>query len=481
MRKIALLMLLLPLLTVAQTIKPGDKFFDGKYLYVAEPDGNGGDMIMKGMDISGHQQEYGLMKGKQAGEYTLAQVDGNDPMPYGCVWGSRVQYIRQDGMNFLAFYPEEHSIGQTAVLTTDNITDCTLQQKRAVDDNDGKQLCHNWLMNQDYLSNFRNGAYELMLEELQGVTQKSLVERVNQQVIAYCNAVGMGEAGDDEFPEEKEILVSNTEEFLLALGSNRVITLMPGTVLNLSACLNDASMFESEKYVWAAEGYSRAFGGPEAVVSVDCYDGRQLELVNIRNLTIRGSKDCSIIVEPRYANVLSFYNCWEIMLENLTLGHTEEGSCMGGVVKMENCINTIIRHCDLYGCGIYGIQADDCQDLYVRNSVIRDCSDGVMELHGVTEAVFTDCDFIRCRDFTMVTVDSRCSGVVFNGCRFAQNKGRLFDISSAVEVTSCEIHHATGQDLGNVSSKMFVYGDDGTRWYRDNEPLSPRAVGPDTE
>lgn len=468
---------MLPLLMTGNNIKPGDKFFDGQFLFVAERDGNSDDMIMKGMDITGHQLNYGLMKGKQSGEYSLAQIDASDPMPYGCVWGSRVQYVRKDGMNFLEFYPEEHSVGQTAVLTPDNIVDCSALQTDAENKDDVIWMCHNWLMNQHYVKQIPGERLQDMLNALQAVRKPGIIESTNQQIIAYEQAMRFSDTmPGDIIAEEKEIVVCTAEDFLAALGSNRIITLEPGTYLNLSEVLNFESHFSDNRHLWLSEEDHK--NGTDIVASLECHDGRQLALIGISNLTIRGTEDCCIVVEPRYANVLNLINCEQITIDNLTLGHTEEGFCQGGVICTDGSITTIISGCDLYGCGIYGIQAYNSNGLYVRNTMIRDCSYGILELYGTQDAIFTDCDFIRCREYTLVSVDSRCNGTVFNGCRFAQNRGALFRLASPIEVSGCEIHHPNGEELGDVNSTMFVFGDDNTRWYRDNDPLTKRNVGP---
>jgi aspartate carbamoyltransferase catalytic subunit len=82
-------------------------------------------------------------------------------------------------------------------------------------------------------------------------------------------------------------------------------------------------------------------GTEQAIVACERNDGRQLELINVDNLTIRGSGDCYIVVEPRYANVLNFYKCSLVTIENLTIG-------LCGDLKfgrtVHSLINALIRY-----------------------------------------------------------------------------------------------------------------------------------------
>lgn len=269
--------------------------------------------------------------------------------------------------------------------------------------------------------------------------------------------------------------VGNEREFMSALGSNRIINIKDGTTLNLTKQLNKEDFFGYYGRLWTDDYYGERNGEAELIVSCERFDGRQLELLNVHNLTIRGGKDCKIVVEPRYANVLNFYRCSHISLENLTVGHTEEGYCEGGVLYFENSGRITVKDCDLYGCGTYGLEAHSTLDLTMDNTVIHDCSYGIMILDAAQNTSFIDCDFVRCREFTLVEINAECKNTRFVRCRFAQNTGTLFALHSNIAVESCEIHHPQGQDLGNADSRYFGYVNDDTRWFRDDKALEKRA------
>lgn len=467
-----------------QTIIQNNKFWDGKYLYVAKVQ-KAGIVELEGMDINGTHSTLKLKKdAKRKGEYILQK--GNGDAPYGCHWGSRVRYIRQSGMYFLAFYVEEHTIGQTLVLTPDNIVNCTNQQRRVENECDPMSIVSDWLMNQHYFLSISNNDLKYLANHLQAIKHRTVIEQTNLQLISYAIAMGVGEDGEDTCKEELEaqplnpemekiITVSNEREFVTALGSNRTIRIADGTTIYLSNLLNEREFFEVPGRDWRSDYYEERGSSDELVVSSSRFDGRQLELTNMHNLTIKGGKNCHIIVAPRYACVLNFYDCTNIKVQNLTLGHTEEGYCEGCVIYAQGCEAINISDCDLYGCGTYGLEASQCHGLVMERTIIRDCSYGIMQLRGCQYFTFRNCDFYRCRDFGLIDADHACPFLRFEACRFAQNYGALFANRSEIILDGCEIYH-----IDNIGSgaELIKYEGKKTTWEEYDSPLSKRIIGP---
>ena len=80
----------------------------------------------------------------------------------------------------------------------------------------------------------------------------------------------------------------------------------------------------------------------------------QLTVQNLSNLTIRAEGDDvkahTVSARPRYAHVINFENCANIMVEGFTAGHTvEPGYCCGGVIGFNNCEDVLVNNCGLYG------------------------------------------------------------------------------------------------------------------------------------
>lgn len=190
------------------------------------------------------------------------------------------------------------------------------------------------------------------------------------------------------------VTVETVDEFLAAIDDNTTISLI-GEFFDLSTA-SDYGAFGNENYYW-----------------FNVYDGPGLVINGVKNLRIVGN-EATISAIPRYANVLSFVNCENIDIENLTAGHTEEpGSCAGGVLDFQNCAGVDIIDCHLYGCGILGISTAGCSDLYVGNTEIYECSQGAISLYSTRGAEFVNCDIHDCHSPEMSISD--CSGVLYDG------------------------------------------------------------------
>ena len=265
----------------------------------------------------------------------------------------------------------------------------------------------------------------------------------------------------------KEYKVSTAAEFIKAIGSDRVITV--SGELNLSDVLEYAYCCIAVKLATIQEGET-----PKAHAYRDeVFDGYQLVLNQCVNLVIQGTDGAAIVVSPRYAYPLSFRNCRNITLRNLTIGHTDEGYCQGGVLEFQSCEDVQIDRCELFGCGIEGITATNTSRLNCTKSIIRDCSYSIMTLSQGFNSKFTDCDFYRCREFSLVNI-ANSSNTAFVRCRFTQNRGTLFASNGQnnVSLRNCEIHH-TGQ-LGNIDICKFP----STTYVQDDVELNDRGIGP---
>ena len=152
--------------------------------------------------------------------------------------------------------------------------------------------------------------------------------------------------------------VTTVDEFLAAIGSDRVIYL-------------DAALFDLS----AAAGYG-GYGGTHYYWR-DTHDGPELVISGVENLSIIGQGQGKTNVEtlPRYANVLAFLDCYAVTVRDLTAGHTQgAGACSGDVISFRNCADCVIENCGLFGCGVNGVNAYQCQNLTIRDTEIYECS-----------------------------------------------------------------------------------------------------------
>ena len=148
-----------------------------------------------------------------------------------------------------------------------------------------------------------------------------------------------------------EITVYTAQELLDAINSNTKI-ILGADAYNLSSVTNTNNRLVAKQTY--ADGY----------------------IVNaVKNLMITGNAE--IIIDDLYADVLSFENCSNVILEGLTVGHSESSDtyiCEGAVIDVENCFNFKIQACNLYGCGAIGVCSYDTKNLIVQDTSIYDCS-----------------------------------------------------------------------------------------------------------
>ena len=174
--------------------------------------------------------------------------------------------------------------------------------------------------------------------------------------------------------ENQELItVTNADEFLEAIGPDTEI-IVDTVLLDLSKATGYGES-KSDYYYWA-----------------QTYDGPELYISGVSNLTIRGAGEdhtANVISSvPRYSNVLNFFNCANIMVKGLTVGHTEEpGYCLGGVLFFLNCQDILVEDCGLFGCGTLGVKADSSKNIQIISNDIYDCSVGGVEL--------TNCDDVN--------------------------------------------------------------------------------------
>jgi len=247
---------------------------------------------------------------------------------------------------------------------------------------------------------------------------------------AISEAFGMTAEWDGEtnsaylggsIPKEiTEVTVSTAEELIAALGSNKRIFLEEGTY-NLTAV--------SPSYI-----------NNPSVYFQEIYDGPELQLDGIHNLTIQGigNSPSEIVVEPRYSFVMNFINCSNISIESIKAGHTEGGYCTGGVFSFENSSGIQINDTQMYGCGTIGLSLLRVSDMKVTDSVIYECTYGIMYVGYSSDILFKDCVFRDNTGFIMVDI-GQTNGFTIDFCQFLRNStdydfDPMFSISQSENV-----------------------------------------------
>lgn len=184
-------------------------------------------------------------------------------------------------------------------------------------------------------------------------------------------------------------------------------------------------------------------------------DGIELEIRDCDNLTILSKKGkATLLARPRYVNVIYFANCQNLRLENLILGHTLEGACDNGVVKMSNCNGGLIQDCDLFGCGTEGIIVDYCKNFKMLRTDIHDCSYHTLHVVGSETIVFEDCKFYRNKQFDQINCMEN-EGVNFLRCQFTDLRGPLFNLQSTTHFTNCSFSNC---EMSPIQPGLFIQG-----------------------
>jgi hypothetical protein len=525
----------------AQVVKNATKWWDGSVLYTATVDKDG-DVVMRGVTAQDGRYKFSLSKGEVAGTYYLTKENPDDYMPVRGIMGDKVQLVNKEGMTFLAVRKKNKDASHILVMTPDNVQRCVEQEVKAEQEAVSDMLA-NWLMNTTYLSHFSKDELRLMRNEILArhgwkfqakdlqdyFSQKawyrpvesnsqirlSIIEETNLQLIRSEEQVPDDERGyvdytsaeytkdlrelvdgqesdfpggladDGRGPDEIDgvmvYTVSSELDLLKALGNDRTIVIEENAHLNLSRVLETEALFRGYKNRrWCVDPMDIQ-GMEPIIVSESESDGQQLVLVNMKNLTIKGAGHSSVEVDPRYAFVFRFVNCSNIVIENLTMGHTEGGFCSGGVIGANVASHLTVKNCDLYGCGTYGLDLWETYDFKLINSNIHDCTYGIMQLNKCTLTAFEHCDFFNNREYTLIE-GWGCNGVKFEDCRIFANWGDadLFNFDTLFVLNGCKIYHPK-EHLGKLDNCKQT----GPKTKFVDNPLDSsieaRKIGPDQQ
>lgn len=249
-----------------------------------------------------------------------------------------------------------------------------------------------------------------------------------------------------EIVKLKNVRVSSAEELLANIGDYTNLILESGTY-NLSVAENKNN------------------GNVSPKVEID-YEEYIIKSVTGFSITAAENAEVSVVVEPRYSNVLYFKNCRNIGLEGLTAGHTpDKGYCSGGVFKFEETEGITVKNCRLYGCGTYGITTYGAKGLEVSDTEIYECSYGIVSLVNTADASFFNCVMRDCSGYSMfefynsekikissskiknnlsdpeysafIAADEEAKDIVFENCIFENNTYNEFCNNKNVVFDNC--------------------------------------------
>jgi hypothetical protein len=189
------------------------------------------------------------------------------------------------------------------------------------------------------------------------------------------------------------------------------------------------------------------------------FDGKELSISDVEDFEIQG-ENAALLAEARYSWVLTFVNCRNVTLSDITAGHLTAGYCMGGVIRFEGCSGVKIRRCDLYGSGTYGFEFVSCSDVDIDGTTVRDCSYGILNISNSRSITFTNCHFANNREFSLCNFEGTVEEVMFRKCSFERNFsvkelfhfGDMAQRSSGVYVWDCTFNSNDCPRLQNGTS-----------------------------
>jgi hypothetical protein len=241
------------------------------------------------------------------------------------------------------------------------------------------------------------------------------------------------------YSQKKVYTITNVNEFYNSIGPDRILELEPGTYY-----ISEITVEKENPYVSFNQEY----------------DGNELVISNVKKLTIKGTgtKPSKIITKPVYGDVLVFDGCNDINIENIEAGHgPEPGGCTGGVLHFISTDKIIITGCILYGSGTEGITAENVNNLTCRESIIKNCTYGIMTLTNCLNINFTDCDFKNNKEFDLINITSS-KNVKFDECVINNNTTGIESYSDycLFNLSDCENIQLTSSDIRNNKTCYFA-------------------------
>ena len=166
----------------AQAVTEGTQWFDGKVLYTAHVLDNG-ELFFNALENTDGVYDFSLRRLNHApGEYMLIPSNMIDDAPLRAQFGWRVQYIRKQGMYFLAVRNRQDRIVWTLVLTPDNLENC-LGQQRFAEEQPVDDMLDGYLMNTKFLARFGKEELKRMHAKLKALPSHTVISETNMQLI----------------------------------------------------------------------------------------------------------------------------------------------------------------------------------------------------------------------------------------------------------------------------------------------------------
>ena len=228
----------------------------------------------------------------------------------------------------------------------------------------------------------------------------------------------------------EEIEVTNTEEFINAVGSNRILRVKEGTYDLTDEILRN---IENKNVEWDYSG---------------------LNIINTENLCIAGeiNRQSKFIINAKLFNILSFVDCNNIKIENLNIvnGAQSEKTYQVTSLSFERTNNVKVNNCFLGNDISKGVVFQNGNYLAINNTVITDCDYCAIHLYKSSGIAVNNTEITKNRGYSslIIAFDAK---VEFNNCEISENKALRNEIiqavcSSNIRFNNCTINDNEGPD-----------------------------------
>ena len=155
------------------------------------------------------------------------------------------------------------------------------------------------------------------------------------------------------------------------------------------------------------------------------------------------------------------------------MGHEPVGSCSGNIVEFNRCETVYLHDMGLFGCGVVGLRAEDCTDVFVEHSEIYECAQSAAEFVRSEQI-----SFVGCKIFGIGTSEEPAKAAVlltdaesvqFVGCEFYDNTAETLVSGTADRVS---VSGSAIQNNKLISACFAVMSEDfhlDTNWFTEND------------
>lgn len=246
----------------------------------------------------------------------------------------------------------------------------------------------------------------------------------------------------------------------------RILTFIMALSLSLGLMITASASGQTTVRAGTVEELQKALKSNTTIVlEGKDYNVGELGIFELENVTIQGTTGTRLLSPYLDDVVVYIRDSKNIVLDTLVIGHekeTEVTGCDSGVLNAGDSTFTVLN-CDIFGCGMYGLDAYDCS-ITMKNSVIRDCSHNIMYLTRCA-ASFDNCTFSGNGYKEPETYGIKFSAadgaaVAFSNCTFTNNKNPQFLIDRTAERPASQPSYSlmgctfTGNAWGTVNNTV---------------------------